>query len=201
MTALLQSRALIAGNAAALDAIRDPEISLAIWERAAPVDLSALLTPEIGQVRFTSALEDLPALLGETLGDAGYPIGAMRSALEADITGLAERFAAVMRCDSVDVRLERITTNACRKWHADYVTARLITTYVGQGTQWIDSDAGQPCDCGDPHDIRQLAAGDVAIFKGRHWDEDRAAIHRSPPIEGSGEQRLLLVINPAERND
>jgi hypothetical protein len=201
MTVLLQSRALIAGNAAALDAIRDPEISLAIWGRALPVDLSALLTAEIGQVRLTSDLEDLPVLLREALGDTGYPVGAMRSALEADITQLAERFAAVMRCDSVDVRLERITTDACRKWHADYVTARLITTYVGQGTQWIDSDAGAACDCGDPHDIRQLAAGEVAIFKGRHWDEDRAAIHRSPPIEGSGEQRLLLVINPAERSD
>ena len=201
MTVLLESRALIAGNAAALDAIRDPEISLAIWERVVPVELAALLTPEIGQVRFTSVLEDVPALLRGALNDAAYSVGAMRSALEADITLLAERFAAVMRCDTVDIRLERVTTNACRKWHADYVTARLITTYVGQGTQWIDSDAGAGCDCGDPHDIRQLAAGDVAIFKGRHWDEDRAAIHRSPPIEGSGEQRLLLVINPAERAD
>lgn len=201
MTVLLASRALIAGNAAALEAIRDPDISLAIWERSVPTDMIALLTPEIGQVRLTSALEGLPAPLHAALDDVNYPIGAMRSALEEDIVQLAHRFAIVMRTDAVEIRLERVTTNACRKWHADYVTARLITTYVGQGTQWIDGDGSSPCDCGEPHDLRQLAAGDVAIFKGRHWDEARAAIHRSPPIEGSGEQRLLLVINPAHRAD
>lgn len=164
-----------------------------------PLDMAALLTPDIGQVRLASALDDLPAVLRAALDDALYPTGKMRSALEEDIAGLADRFAAVMRSDTVELRLERVTTNACRKWHADYVTARLITTYVGQGTQWIDSAA--PCDCGEPHDLRQLEAGDVAIFKGRHWDEARAVIHRSPPIEGSGEQRLLLVINPADRID
>lgn len=201
MTVLLRSRALIAGNAAALEAIRDPEISLAIWERSAPTDMAALLTPDIGQVRFASALEDLPAALRAKLDDALYPTGTARSVLEEDIVELAECFAAVMRSDTVDIRLERIMTNACRKWHADYVTARLITTYVGQGTQWIDVDGDAACDCGEPHDLRQLAAGDVAIFKGRHWDEARAAIHRSPPIEGSGEQRLLLVINPVDRAD
>lgn len=201
MTVLLASRALIAGNAAALEAIRDPEISLAIWERSVPANMAALLTPEIGKARLTSAPEGLSAALRLALDGANYPTGSIRSVLEDDIAQLARHFATVMRSDTVDIRLERVTTNACRKWHADYVTARLITTYVGQGTQWIDGDNSSPCDCGEPHDLRQLAAGDVAIFKGRHWDEERAAIHRSPPIEGSGEQRLLLVINPAHRAD
>ena len=148
MTAHLASRALIAGNAAALEAIRDPEISIAIWERSVPANMAALLTPEIGQARLTSAPEGLPAALRVALDGDNYPTGSIRSVLEDDIAQLADRFATVMRSDTVDIRLERVTTNACRKWHADYVTARLITTYVGQGTQWIDGDGSSPCDCG-----------------------------------------------------
>ena len=34
--------------------------------------------------------------------------------------------------------LEVVRTDSCRKFHADYVTARLITTYLGEGTQWLD---------------------------------------------------------------
>jgi hypothetical protein len=110
----------------------------------------------------------------------------------------ASHFATNMELGVVEIRLERIVTNACRKFHADYVTARLICTYAGQGTQWLDSEDAAGCDCGDPHNIRQLSTGDVALFKGRLWSAHAPAIHYSPPIEGTGEERLVLVINPGE---
>jgi len=115
--------------------------------------------------------------------------------LHADILSLADRFARIMQTKFVEIRLEHVTTNACKKFHTDYVTARLITTYIGQGTQWLDEDQPADCDCGDPHNIQQMRTGDVALFKGRLWSTC-AAIHRSPPIEGTGEERLVLVINP-----
>lgn len=201
MTALPQSCASIAGNASVLDAIRDPGISIAIWERAPLPAVPGLLSPALEAVRFSIDMDDLGASLVRALDAAHYPAGTARATLEADITDLAAHFVRVMRADAVDIRLERVTGDACRKFHADYVTARLITTYVGRGTQWLDSDAARTCDCGEMHDIRELGPGDVAIFKGRHWDEDGAAIHRSPPIAGSGDQRLLLVINPVLRGD
>lgn len=201
MTALALRGSVIASNAEVLDGIRDPDISIAIWERAAPEAIATLLSPSLRPVRFSSVLSGLPGVLTRALDIADYPLSAARVAIEDDITEIAERFASIMRIDRVDIRLDRITGNACRKWHADYVTARLLTTYAGRGTQWLDARVEGGCECGEAHDIRELRAGDVALFKGRHWDEARAAIHRSPPIEGSGEERLLLVINPAERPD
>lgn len=201
MTTIALPSALIASNPDVLAGIHDPELSVAIWERTVPHAIATLLSHNLRTVRFSTGLEDLRRRLTRALDAADYPMSGARIALETDIADLAERFAAVMRCDRVDIRLDRITGNACRKWHADYVTARLLTTYAGRGTQWIDVATADSCACGDAHDVRELGPGDVAIFKGRHWSEARAAVHRSPPIEGSGEERLLFVINPAEQHE
>ncbi|WP_108810872.1 DUF1826 domain-containing protein [Sphingorhabdus sp. Alg231-15] len=195
-----RSIALIAGNAEALNAIRDEGTAIAIWERSTPPGLSALNLDGIFDVRFTADVEKLSTTLDDALDDAGHERGDARNILHKDVLALANRFAKVMRSEFVEVRLEHVTTNACRKFHADYVTARLITTYLGQGTQWLDGDDAADCDCGDPHNIQQMRAGDVALFKGRLWSQDTPAIHRSPPIEGTGEERLMLVINPVQRS-
>jgi Protein of unknown function (DUF1826) len=143
----------------------------------------------------------LPQELEASLDDAGFVSGIGRNMLVTDILMLANRFAAVMDVGDVEIRLEHVTTNACKKFHGDYVTARLICTYVGPGTQWLEGEDAANCDCGDPHNIRQLSTGDVALFKGRLWSAEPPAIHRSPPIEGTGEERLVLAINPARSTD
>lgn len=201
MMTLQFPHALIAGNGEALAAIHDPDISIAIWERHEDRAFRDLLSPALRPIQLTSDVGDLCSALKRAAQDAGYPAGKIRSRLEADILDLAARFAAIMRIDRLDIRLERITGDACRKFHADYVLARLITTYVGRGTQWLDGESVDNCDCGTPHDVHEMRAGDVAILKGRNWDEVRAAIHRSPPIAGTGEERLLLAISPERQAD
>ena len=191
-----RSIALIAGNAEILSAINDDDIALAIWQREPPRGISRMALANLRSLRFTSSVPTLDDALSDAMDAAGYSKGVVRNTLLIDIIALAARFAHIMRTDAVEIRLEIVTTNACKKFHADYVTARLITTYVGQGTQWLDHEAAADCDCGEPHNIQQLGAGDVALFKGRHWSADAPAIHRSPPIEGTGETRLVLVINP-----
>lgn len=195
-----RSIAFMAGNVEALHAIRDNGVALAIWERSAPPGLSDLILEGIADIRFTTEIDALSALLDNALDDAGHRRGIARDILHNDILALANRFAEIMQNEHVEIRLEHVTTNACKKFHTDYVTARLITTYLGQGTQWIDGDDGADCDCGEPHNIQQMQAGHVALFKGRLWSSHSPAIHRSPPIEGTGEERLMLVVNPVQRN-
>ena len=85
-------------------------------------------------------------------------------------------------------------------FHADYVSLRLILTYAGPGTQWLDQG-----DAARLHDgaaietlcVRAIPTGDVALFKGRKWARDAPIIHRSPPIADTGQRRLVLVIDPA----
>ena len=196
MDAALVSQAVIAGNAEVFTAIRDDEVALAIWERPVP-DILSIPLNAISNMRFQCGVGELPDMLQQAMNTAGFGKRIGSHVLLTDILMLANHFARAMCTETVEIRLERIVNNACKKFHADYVTARLITTYVGQGTQWLDGPDAADCDCGDLHNIRQLDTGDIGIFKGRLWPESAPAIHRSPPIEGSGEERLVLVINPA----
>ncbi|MFN5630638.1 MAG: DUF1826 domain-containing protein [Sphingomonadales bacterium] len=201
MTSTTFSRAIVAGNADVLHAIREEDVSFAFWERKPPSGVGDIALNGLRNLRFTASLGEMPDTLDQELESAGFKKGTPRNNLATDILDLANHFAAVMRLNKVEIRLEHVTTNACKKFHGDYVTARLICTYVGPGTQWLDGADTEDCGCGEPHNIQQMNAGDVGLFKGRIWSETHPAIHRSPPIEGTGEGRLMLVINPPHQND
>lgn len=181
-----------------LDAIVQPECNLAIWQRAPLPGLAAFLDVAVSEIRFTAPLVALSRQLERVMDDAGYPQGPARGHFVADVAQLAGIFARLCKLSAITLRLEIVTGDACRKWHADYVAARLITTNAGRGTQWIDGrDAIRVKQGEEPVRIHSLGTGDVGIFKGR-LATDTPAIHRSPPISHTGEKRLVLVLNPPE---
>lgn len=181
------------GDPGVLEAVARPDVHLAIWNRPLPAALAWLPTldwTKIDDLDFETSVDAAEAEITEGLAEAGYPAGDRGDALLNEILGHARRFAAIQRLDTVSIRLEVIETDACRKFHADHVTARLLTTLVGSGTQWIHGAA-------DPDTpIRQMRTGDVGIFKGRLGADPVGILHRSPPILATGETRLLLAINP-----
>jgi len=202
MATLLDQPARSADNPAILSAIRDPGCNLAIWQRPAFADFSPLTGGTPNDLRFTSDPADLPGALTQALAANGYAGDmALHGALVADAAGLARLFCDAMGLATFELRLEVVRTDSCRKFHADYVTARLITTYVGEGTHWLDeADADRVAAGADPQRIHRLAPFDVGLFKGR-LSAERPVIHRSPPIAGTdGGARLLLVLNPASRS-
>lgn len=197
MTTLFESRARLSASPNALGSIRDEDCNLAIWERPGECAMASLLDFAPEDVRFTSALRELETRLSREVTCAGYPANPARAALAQDILALAQRYAGIMELEAVSVRLAIVTTNSCRKFHADYVKARLIATYVGTGTQWVDTDDVERLARGEePRRVHTMNAGDVGLFKGKMWTES-PAIHRSPPIEGTDETRLILVLDPA----
>ncbi|MGP7796908.1 DUF1826 domain-containing protein [Sphingomonas sp. CLY1604] len=189
VAALARTEAVaIGGDSLVLARIVVPEVHLAIWRRSLPPAFAALAAADRAALDDVDAELELAALdtmLPVILADAGHraPADAVR-----EIVSLAAMFAAIMAADRLRIRLEVVETDACRRFHADHVTARLLTTLAGPGTQWMRvGEEGPP---------EQLAAAEVAIFKGRRWAEEPAILHRSPPIAGSGTDRLLLVIDP-----
>lgn len=119
--------------------------------------------------------------------------------LIADIADLATRFAQLTSNAAVRVRVEGVTTNACKKVHADYTDIRLITTYASSGTDYAPH--GDPECC-----LARMPVGAIGLFKGRLFarlnleDGHEPCLHRSPPIEGCGEARLVLVIDTPLRD-
>lgn len=197
MATLLAPLARWADTPDILTRIAEDDCNLAIWQRPAFADFNPLIAGEPRDLRFTCNPAGLPAMLAEGLAHGGYGGDpALHAALIDDAAQLAQLFCAVMGLTALELRLEVVRTDSCRKFHADYVTARLITTYVGEGTDWLDeAEAARIAKGGAPVWINRLAAFDVGLFKGK-LATDHPAIHRSPPIAGSGAARLLMVLNP-----
>ena len=73
--------------------------------------------------------------------------------------------------------------------------ARLVCTYRGTGTQY-----GTGLNGADPDRIFTVPPSSPIILRGTLWPEHPASglLHRSPPIAGTGETRLLLVLDPVD---
>ena len=121
------------------------------------------------------------------------PKGSEREWLLDDITSLANIFSDLMQAKFLRLRLDVVTTNACRKFHIDAITSRLVCTYRGTGTQY-----GVSSDGNDPKRVFTVQTGAPILLRGTLWPEQPPSglLHRSPPIEGTGETRLVLVLDP-----
>lgn len=177
-----------------LIAAATPDVHLALWWRSLPNGLDWIAELDwdgIEDLDFVSPVADLDEAIAQGVAESGYPTDGRAVVLAREIADLARHFATIFDLTAVKIRLEVIDTDACRKFHADTVIARLLTTFIGQGTQWILATNGADAL------IHQMRTGDVGIFKGRLSVDEPAILHRSPPIAGSGETRLLLAIDPA----
>lgn len=180
-----------------LSAIRDQDCPAVIWQRPGPEAfadwLSTLAPRQLPRMREVLRPEAVRAGVAEACDLAGMPEGAGRNGLVDDIADLADVFAALMDAPYLRVRLEVVETNACRKFHIDGVTARLVCTYRGTGTQY-----GFTTGPADPDPIHTVPTGVPILLRGTLWPIELPAkfLHRSPPIEGTGETRLVLVLDP-----
>ena len=200
MATLLRSEARLSDAPDILAAIAADDCNLAIWQRPAFTDFSPLVSGTPDDLRFECSREELPALL--RAGLTGNRFGGdsdLHDILIADAARLAGLFCDALGLARFELRLEVVRTDSCRKFHADYVRARLITTYAGEGTDWLDgADAARVAAGAEPRRINRMNAFDVGLFKGK-LASDHPAIHRSPPIAGTGTARLLMVLNPVQK--
>ena len=178
---------VIGDDQAVLQRILEPNVHLAIWQRREALDLEGLDWDEIADIDQDVPVAGLASAIPDALTLAGYRDA---TALAGAIVSLASGFAALMACDALRIRLDVIETDACRKFHADQVTVRLIMPLVGPGTQWTHANTAPQIPEG------ALQIGDVGLFKGRVWAEEPVILPRSPPIAATGLTRLLLVVDP-----
>ncbi|MGR3469141.1 MAG: DUF1826 domain-containing protein [Shimia sp.] len=177
--------------------ILEPQCGAVVLARAMPKDVAAwwaALPPDaLPTGRIVLPVEAVPATITHLCDIAEVPVGPERTWLEDDVAQLAEAFAAVTDASHLRLRLQAVTTNACRKFHLDALTVRLVCTYRGRGTQFgtVQGDA-------DPEQITECATGQPILLRGTDLptEPDAHLRHRSPPIEGTGETRLVLVLDP-----
>ncbi|MEO3414498.1 DUF1826 domain-containing protein [Roseovarius sp. CAU 1744] len=187
----------IAARAEDLSTIHSPGCAAAIWRRQLAPELQSFLgeldPAHWPQARVILRPQDMHRALTGLCSNAGTPEAKECAMLIDDIATLSGLFAELMSARYLRLRLERVTTNACRKFHIDAVTARLICTYRGTGTQY-----GISTDGADPARVFTVPAGMPMILRGTLWpgDPPSGLLHRSPPIEGTNEVRFVLVLDP-----
>ncbi len=190
------------GAAEGLDAIARPDVELVVWRRSLPLRLKAWLerldATLLPDLRLLVRPEDLVRAMEPLLDNCGCPEEEMRALLVGDVDNLVSAFARIARTDLVDVRLQSVSGDACWRFHRDFVAARLLTTYRGPATEWVQpryAEAALRAQERFKGPIEHLRAHDVAIFKGSCAGPASGIVHRSPPISGTGRTRLLLCLN------
>lgn len=131
-------------------------------------------------------------------------------ALRADIGRLIELYVDLMECPSVGLRLEVVDRAMCPRFHVNRVALRLLVTYRGPATEWLDDAAADRGKLGagglpdaqsglirDPLAIGRARPFDVVLLKGCQWpgNEARGAIHRSPAVPIGAAPRVLLALD------
>lgn len=183
-----------------LNAIAEPGVAVAIWRRAPIPDLGpwldALAPQRLPRMRALVRPAGAADAVREACIASGTPESAERAALIADVAGLAAAFAQIARAAALRLRLDVIDTDGCRRFHVDNVALRLLCAYRGAGTEY--GRAGPDGPDGAPEAVARASRFAPAIFRGLLWPgAPTGIVHRSPPILGTGETRLLLVIDPA----
>lgn len=180
-----------------LAAIRSPDCAAVIWRRQPEPSfqfwIDALDVERLPRARMILRPGSVRDAVAQTCDLSGTPGGPERDRLIDDTAALADIFAGILSVPYLRLRYDVVTTNACRRFHIDAVTARLICTYRGVGTQYGISTDGD-----DPKRVVTVPTGAPILLRGTLWPERPSAglLHRSPPIEGTGETRLVLVLDP-----
>jgi hypothetical protein len=182
-------------------AIRRPGVAAAIWTRAPDPAFAAWIDglpperlPELRAALPAARAADAVLAACESAGD---PAGPERDQLAGDVAALAAIFARLSGGAMLRLRLDVVSTDRCRRFHVDNVRLRLLCKYRGAGTEYGVAGCGAT-----PDRIARLPRGGAAVFRGLRWPGERTGlVHRSPPIAGTGETRLLLAIDPFEPDD
>ncbi|MDR4515658.1 DUF1826 domain-containing protein [Nitrosomonas sp.] len=199
-----ESSVCISGNAPEiLTRIYDTHIKLCIYKRTMSAnvkDYAIFLKNTFHTLLLTQivSLHNLNDLLCVSLPEHQY-----RQSFIEDVYTVVEMFACLFELQQIGFRLCVLNKTMCPRFHTDRVPCRLITSYSGKGTEWLDcmtyssnflEALNQKPENSDS--VQRLNSGDIALFKGDKWEghEHSGVIHRSPDIDAE-EMRLLLSLD------
>lgn len=129
-----------------------------------------------------------------------------------DVARLTALYCDLFALQRVGLRLRVLDHAMCPRFHVDAVTCRLVSTYGGLGTEWLEeayidrrklgSGSGGLNDevsglIMDAYAIQAMPAYAIGLLKGSAWESNEAhgAVHRSPRMTIHSPNRLLLTLD------
>lgn len=200
-----------ASNLSELDLINNEDVNIAVYQRDADSELmhyaKQLVDTGFPPLNASVRDNDFEPLFDEHFSQLSNKYSLGHQLLKSDIEELITAFFKICHTSSVKVFFGIIDTDMCRRFHIDFYELRMISTYVGQGTQWLSNDnvnfkALNNLEllegiAKDEDKINQLEENDVAILKGALYTNTKVngIVHKSPPIKSLGQKRLMLRVD------
>jgi hypothetical protein len=185
-----------------LHSIRKPSVALALWHRPLPPGLEkwllSLLPDQLPQGRVIAVRGMFERALDQILRVSATPRSKEAFHFVSDVVKISTLFADIAETNLVDIGLNMVVHDSCWKFHRDHVRYRALTTYFGPSTEYVSQEDAnravteQKSYGGVIHHIPRHA---VTIFKGAKDALGKGVVHRSPPINTTGQKRLVLTLN------
>lgn len=146
--------------------------------------------------RFILEADSVAQCVEDVFAQVGHPPSSGLAWLCEDLSRQAQCLSDPNGNTRLRLRVERITNNACSKFHVDNIVSRLICTYRGPGTQIALKNSV-------PENVLTLPTGMPILLKGKRWSDAQSVQlrHRSPPIEGTGLIRFATVLEAVTERD
>ncbi|ABD81239.1 DUF1826 domain-containing protein [Saccharophagus degradans] len=185
----------------ALTRIYNTKVNLTIWDRPLNNHLqgytrSLCTSHQQLQIKFCGNLTAIEKHLQFEL-----PANAGKQDFIDDVVLLVDMFSELFEMGNVGLRLAVLTKAMCPRFHVDNVPVRLITTYYGAATEWVDNqhtwrDERGRVEVSDLARIQNLQAGQVSLFKGETWigNKGKGVVHRSP-VADTNNPRCVLTLD------
>jgi len=208
---LLYRRSVDGDTPDILPDIYQDDVNIVVWQRNLENELTTAVSNFLEHNKtLASVLVVTPENCFEVLSEK-FEKSETITPLINDITLLVDMFCCLFELKGAGLRLTVLDRPMCPRFHVDRIPCRLVTTYQGIATQWLNNNIIDRTKLGvgsqrkpdeesglmvSTNDINQLTQGDIALLKGEHWDEQEGAglVHRSPAVS-QGEQRLLLTLD------
>lgn len=192
-----------------LHQILDPGVNLSLWRRptqtAITRELSTFQAPDLPDVRSPTSLGSFDDDINTLLQQQGLEPRTFKN-WRADMRRLADIYFSVSENRDVTLRLVTTEEDDCRRFHVDRTRLRLLCTYRGPGTEWLTNaqvdrlaqSTGAPNEdiirFGEPSQFEPFWVG---VMKGdaHPGNAGHGLMHRSPPIAGSGQTRVLFCLD------
>lgn len=163
--------------------IYDPDTQMVLWHRELPKEaldyIASLSSANLmcsKQVLTEGTMPDLPS----------FPSGPGKEALVHDLRLMADILIELMDSDAIGFRTEIMKRAMCPNFHIDRVGIRLVTTFQGLGTEWLENE-----------ETMAAPLFSVALLKGSLWqrNEGKGIQHRSPMLSEGEPNRIVFVMD------
>jgi hypothetical protein len=167
-----------------LDRLDRPDADIVILPQMLSLDLDDLVRRvPVQEKRVLVVCEDAEEQVSGELMEMGID----HPELGVEMTRSVRLFSEMFRQHRLDVRFEVTDKQSCPKFHCDNVFVRMLVTYFGPTTEFIDKN--------NPQEVYAAPCNALVFLKGhKHPTYQHRILHRSPLFFGT-EKRLCMVVN------